>query len=103
MSISLIEDSLKKVGDRYNLVLLASRRARSISLGFKSFLKDVNENDHKPTVLALMEISYTEITEEFINNQVINNSEYDVKNVANVKKIITPNEMNLVYKDVNEE
>ncbi|XQW85224.1 DNA-directed RNA polymerase subunit omega [Thalassotalea piscium] len=49
-----VEDAVDKVGNRFDLVLVASRRARQIATGGKEPLVD-REND-KPTVLALREI-----------------------------------------------
>ena len=50
-----IEDCLEKVGSRFDLVLLASDRARRIA--FKSVLPLVDEENDKPTVIALREIA----------------------------------------------
>ena len=49
-----VEDCLPAVENRFDLVLVASRRARQIALGSKPLV--VEEND-KPTVLALREIA----------------------------------------------
>ena len=49
-----VEEAVKKVGNRFDLVLLASKRARQLSLEGKEPLVDA-END-KPTVIALREI-----------------------------------------------
>ncbi len=49
-----IEDCLEHVDNRFNLVLVASKRARQLSNG-KEALVDV-DND-KPTVVALREIA----------------------------------------------
>ena len=55
-----VEDAVEKVGNRFDLVLVASRRARQIATGGKDALVEV-END-KPTVLALREIEAGLIT-----------------------------------------
>lgn len=55
-----VEDAVEKVGNRFDLVLVASRRARQIATGGKDPLVDI-END-KPTVLALREIEAGLIT-----------------------------------------
>ena len=55
-----VEDAVEKVGNRFNLVLIASRRARQIATGGKEPLVEV-END-KPTVIALREIEAGLIT-----------------------------------------
>ncbi len=49
-----VEDCIDKVGNRFELVLLATKRARQITRGATP-LVDV-END-KPTVIALREIA----------------------------------------------
>ena len=55
-----VEDAVEKVGNRFDLVLIASRRARQIATGGKDPLVEV-END-KPTVIALREIEAGLIT-----------------------------------------
>jgi len=55
-----VEDAVEKIGNRFDLVLVASRRARQIATGGKDPLVEV-END-KPTVLALREIEAGLIT-----------------------------------------
>ncbi|MFT6193858.1 MAG: DNA-directed RNA polymerase subunit omega [Cognaticolwellia sp.] len=55
-----VEDAVEKVGNRFDLVLIASRRARQIATGGKDPLVDP-END-KPTVIALREIEAGLIT-----------------------------------------
>jgi len=49
-----VEDCLPAVENRFDLVLVASRRARQIALGSKPL---VDEENDKPTVLALREIA----------------------------------------------
>lgn len=49
-----VEDAVDKVGNRFDLVLVAARRARQLATGGKDALVDV-QND-KPTVTALREI-----------------------------------------------
>jgi len=49
-----VEDCLDHVDNRFNLVLIGSKRARQLALGAKPLLPE--END-KPTVLALREIA----------------------------------------------
>lgn len=55
-----VEDCLNHVDNRFNLVLLASKRARQIANGAVPLVP--NEND-KPTVLALREIAEGKITQ----------------------------------------
>ncbi|GAA4494280.1 DNA-directed RNA polymerase subunit omega [Pseudaeromonas paramecii] len=62
-----VEDAVKQVGNRFDLVLLAARRARQISVQGKDPLVD-EEND-KPTVIALREIEEGLISNEFLDAQ----------------------------------
>lgn len=50
-----VEDCLDKVDNRFELVMVASKRARQIAVGGKDPL--VPEDGDKPTVLALREIA----------------------------------------------
>jgi DNA-directed RNA polymerase subunit omega len=54
MARTTVEDCLENVDNRFQLVLIASKRAREISLGADP-LVDI-DND-KPTVIALREIA----------------------------------------------
>ena len=49
-----VEEAVDKIGNRFDLVLVAARRARQIAVQGKEPL--VDENNDKPTVLALREI-----------------------------------------------
>ena len=49
-----VEDCLPAVGNRFDLVLVASRRARQIALGATALVEPGND---KPTVVALREIA----------------------------------------------
>ncbi len=60
-----VEDCLEVVGNRFELVIMASRRARQLAKGAPSTL-DGEEGDDKPTVLALREIA-----SRSINNSII--------------------------------
>ena len=55
-----VEDCLDKVDNRFELVMVASKRARSIATGGKPPL--VSEDSDKPTVIALREIADELIT-----------------------------------------
>lgn len=59
-----VEDCLEKIDGRYELVLLATKRARQLSLGAPPL---VEEDNDKPTVIALREIAEGLITNENIN------------------------------------
>ena len=60
-----VEDCLDKIGNRYDLVLLASRRARQLALGSDPL---VSEEGDKPTVVALREIAAGLVTLENIDS-----------------------------------
>ncbi len=49
-----VEDCLPFIDNRFDLVLAAARRARQLSMGAPSL---VEEEDDKPTVVALREIA----------------------------------------------
>ena len=59
-----VEDCLKVVDNHFELVLLASRRARQLSKGVESSLED--EGD-KPTVMALREIAARRIDSALVD------------------------------------
>ncbi len=61
-----VEDCLDRVDNRFELVLVASRRARQIANGAHPFV-DL-END-KPTVVALREIALGFVGPEILNEQ----------------------------------
>lgn len=56
-----VEDCLKHVDNRFNLVIVASKRSRQIAMGATPLV--AVEKD-KPTVLALREIAEGKITQE---------------------------------------
>ncbi|MDB4021762.1 DNA-directed RNA polymerase subunit omega [Litorivicinus sp.] len=60
-----VEDCLENVENRFELVMLGTRRARQLSTGGKEPLVDA-END-KPTVLALREIAEGLINKEALD------------------------------------
>ena len=60
-----VEDCLDNVTNRFELVLLASKRARQIVAGKDPMVP--REND-KPTVLALREISEGKITQKVLDD-----------------------------------
>lgn len=62
-----VEDCLQNVDNRFQLVLVATKRARQISLGAEPFVEE--END-KPTVLALREIAEGLVTREILNDPI---------------------------------
>ncbi len=59
-----VEDCLDKVDSRFELIMMASKRARQIATGGKEPL--VPEDGDKPTVLALREIEDGLVDAEFL-------------------------------------
>ena len=62
-----VEDCLANVDNRFQLVLVATKRARQLSLGAEPF---VDEENDKPTVLALREIAEGHVTRDILDEQV---------------------------------
>ena len=61
-----VEDCLGKVDNRFQLVLVASKRARQLSKGAEPFVEW--END-KPTVVALREIEEDFVTQSILDEK----------------------------------
>ena len=59
-----VQDAVEKIGNRFDLVLVAARRARQMQVGRKDPL--LPEENDKTTVIALREIE-----EGLINNQIL--------------------------------
>ncbi|HEX4501668.1 MAG TPA: DNA-directed RNA polymerase subunit omega [Scandinavium sp.] len=59
-----VQDAVEKIGNRFDLVLVAARRARQMQVGGKDPL--VPEENDKTTVIALREIE-----DGLINNQIL--------------------------------
>ncbi len=59
-----VQDAVEKIGNRFDLVLVAARRARQMQVGGKDAL--VPEENDKTTVIALREIE-----EGLITNQIL--------------------------------
>ncbi|RMH48393.1 MAG: DNA-directed RNA polymerase subunit omega [Gammaproteobacteria bacterium] len=59
-----VEDAVNRIGNRFDLVLLAAKRARQLSVEGKEPLVDW-DND-KPTVVALREIEEGFLTPEML-------------------------------------
>ena len=59
-----VQDAVEKIGNRFDLVLVAARRARQMQVSGKDPL--VPEENDKPTVIALREIE-----EGLVTNQIL--------------------------------
>ncbi len=66
MIYSIVQKSIEKIGNRFDLVLIASYRARQIQYFSKNtFLK--NSKNDKPTIVSLKEIK-----DGLIDNNMLN-------------------------------
>ena len=63
-----VEDCLDNVDNRFELVLLAAKRARQLAMGADA---QVSLDNDKPTVLALREIAEGMVTKENLKDEVI--------------------------------
>jgi DNA-directed RNA polymerase subunit omega len=63
-----VEDCLDNVENRFELVLVAAKRARQLSMGADPLVE--LEND-KPTVLALREIAENKINRSVLDEEVV--------------------------------
>lgn len=61
-----VEDCLEVVDNRFELVMMAAKRARQLANGVESQLDNSDAND-KPTVLALREIAARRIDQPYID------------------------------------
>jgi DNA-directed RNA polymerase subunit omega len=61
-----VEDCLKVVDNRFELVMMAAKRARQLANGVEPQIDNADAQD-KPTVLALREIAARRIDQPFID------------------------------------
>ena len=62
-----VEDCLENVANRFELVMVASKRARQLATGGKDPM--VDEESDKPTVIALREIAEGHVTAEILTRE----------------------------------
>lgn len=62
-----VEDCLKNIPNRFELILVSSKRARQLAMGEKDSTLDW-END-KPTVVALREIAEGTVTRAILDDE----------------------------------
>jgi DNA-directed RNA polymerase subunit omega len=81
-----VEDAVDKIGNRFDLVLVAARRARQLAIEGKESL--VPAGNDKPTVLALREIEQGLVTAETIDASDLRDQqvqdEAEFSSVANI-------------------
>lgn len=73
-----VEDCLDKVDNRFQLVLMATKRARQIALGSEPLVEF--END-KPTVLALREIADGLVTRSILDEEPVLELDEDMQQI----------------------
>ncbi len=79
-----VEDCLENVLNRFELVMVASKRARQIATGGKESL--VEEESDKPTVIALREISEGLITADILARESQREAEEELAEVLETEE-----------------
>ena len=79
-----VEDCLEKVANRFELVMVASKRARQIATGGKESL--VEEESDKPTVIALREISEGLISADILALESQREAEEELAEVMDIEE-----------------
>ena len=79
-----VEDCLENVANRFELVMVASKRARQIATGGKELL--VEEESDKPTVIALREISEGLITADILARESQREAEEELAEVMDIEE-----------------
>ncbi|MCC2617545.1 DNA-directed RNA polymerase subunit omega [Aestuariibacter halophilus] len=81
-----VEDAVDKVGNRFDLVLVAARRARQLATEGKD--SHVPMGNDKPTVVALREIEEGHVTPESIEQEALRDQQHqeqvEFASVANI-------------------
>ena len=82
-----VEDAVDKIGNRFDLVLVAARRARQIAIEGKEPL--VERGTDKPTVIALREIELGLVTADTLEAENLHDQEVqDQAEFASVANIL---------------
>lgn len=87
-----VEDCLENVENRFELVLLAARRARQISKGADPL---VEEDNDKPTVIALREIADDLINHVSMDEMETQHEMAAIASDEDLVKEIAQNSMNM--------
>ena len=78
-----VEDCTKIIGNRFELVVLASRRARDISSGAE--IKVERDND-KDAVISLREVAEKKISKEDLLEEVVTSYQSNTRYIAEEKE-----------------
>ena len=82
-----VEDAVDKIGNRFDLVLVAARRARQIAIEGKEPL--VESGTDKPTVIALREIELGLVTADTLEAENVRDQQaQDQAEYASVANIL---------------
>jgi DNA-directed RNA polymerase subunit omega len=88
-----VEDCLENVDNRFELVMLAARRARQISKGADPL---VSRDNDKPTVIALREIADNLINKVSMDDMETRQEMAAIASDEELVKEIAQNSMNMV-------
>ncbi len=81
-----VEDCLDNVSNRFELVMVASKRSRQIATGGKDPL--VEEESDKPTVIALREIAEGLITPDILTREDERDAEDELAEVMEASESV---------------
>jgi DNA-directed RNA polymerase subunit omega len=81
-----VEDCLENVENRFELVMVASKRARQLATGGKDPL--VQEESDKPTVIALREIAEGLVTNEILHRESEMEAEEELAEVMDASEAL---------------
>lgn len=83
-----VEEAVDKIGNRFDLILVSSRRARQIATGGKTPMVEL-DND-KPTVVALREIEEGFVTADTLEAEALREKqEQEQVDFASVSNILS--------------
>jgi DNA-directed RNA polymerase subunit omega len=81
-----VEDCLENVANRFELVMVASKRARQLATGGRDPL--VLEESDKPTVIALREIAEGFVTNEILRRESEMDAEEELADIMDASEIL---------------
>jgi DNA-directed RNA polymerase subunit omega len=81
-----VEDCLENVANRFELVMVASKRARHLATGGKDPM--VLEESDKPTVIALREIAEGFVTNEILRRESEMDAEDELADVMEASEAL---------------
>jgi len=81
-----VEDCLEHVANRFELVMVASKRARQMATGGKDPM--VHEESDKPTVIALREIAEGLVTPDILIREDEMDAEQELADVMEAREAL---------------